>query len=286
MSNWVNIFIERLYPSVPKNYPADIQRISVDVEDSNIFSALSKAYALAVDELAEYETVGKRVDVSTNEFTKADFLSEKHGQIPQGKLRYEEDNWEYYDSHLELCEDFIWVYEHHKEIIDVIRNSNNIEVAKATLKETFDLSDYQVKKLLQFRFDMLTVQNYEKYKAEAAKIKDINISGQIDDKECYKSYIRSKIFKLDKQIKDINTFLLVAEHYSEVIGIIEEEGDDFERFSETMKERFNLCWEQTLRFQYNSIKDFSKKRRAEMRKELEEAIESKKKYEEDLKRFL
>ena len=33
MSNRVNIFIEQLYPSVPKNYTADTQRISVDVEN-------------------------------------------------------------------------------------------------------------------------------------------------------------------------------------------------------------------------------------------------------------
>lgn len=171
--NQVSIFIERFGEYVPKDYPEDVQRISVYVDDfKSIYAALSKAYALAVDELAEYETIGVRANVRTNEFAKADY-KEMHGQIPQGRLRHEDDiNWEYYDSRLKLCEDCIWVYEHYNEIIDVIKNCRDIRDAKIALKEKFALSDYQVKKLLQFRFDMLTVQDYQRYREEAAKIKE------------------------------------------------------------------------------------------------------------------
>lgn len=169
--NQVRISIERFGKYVPKDYPGEIQRISVYVDDfESIYAALSKAYALAVDELAEYEQIGVRADVRTNEYFKSDYR-EMHGKLPKGKLRYEDDvNWEYYDSRLELCEDYIWVYEHINEILEVIKGSKNNRDMIVSLKEAFNLSDYQIKKLLQFRFDMLTEQEYKNYKDEVTRI--------------------------------------------------------------------------------------------------------------------
>ena len=44
--NQVSIFIERFGKYVPKDYPADVQRINVYCDDFNsIYAALSKAYA-------------------------------------------------------------------------------------------------------------------------------------------------------------------------------------------------------------------------------------------------
>lgn len=55
--------------------------------------------------LAEYEQIGVRADVSTNECYKSNYRK-MHEKLPKGKLRYEDDiNWEYYDSRLELCKD-------------------------------------------------------------------------------------------------------------------------------------------------------------------------------------
>lgn len=286
--NQVSIFIERFGKYVPKDYPGDIQRISVYVDDFNsIYAALSKAYALAIDELAEYETIGARADVSTNEFAKADYR-EMHGQIPQGRRRHEDDiNWEYNDSRLKLCEDCIWVYEHYEEIIEVIKSSKDIRDAKIALKEKFGISDYQIKKILQFRVDMLTEQDYQGYQEEVAKIKEEknHIPKQPSnyfEGDRYQRYIRLQIHKLDKQIDEINVFLLASEHHSEIIGIMEE-SDDFSHFAESMKEQFGFSWEQSRAFQYMSIRDFSKERRAEMRKELERALESKEWHEKNLK---
>lgn len=73
------------------------------------------------------------------------------------------------NSRLKICEDYIWVFEHSAEILEVIKSSKDTFIS---LKETFNLSDYQVKKLLQFRFDMLTKQEYERYKDEVTKIKE------------------------------------------------------------------------------------------------------------------
>ena len=80
--NQVNIFIVCFGDYVPKDYPADVQRISVYVDDfKSIYAALSKAYALAINELSEYEPIGVRADVSINEFSRADY-KEMHGSIP------------------------------------------------------------------------------------------------------------------------------------------------------------------------------------------------------------
>lgn len=278
--NQVSIFIERFGEYVPKDYPGDVQRISVYVDDfKSIYAALSKAYALAVDELAEYETIGVRTNVSTNEFAKADY-KEMHGQIPRGRRRHEDDiNWEYNDTRLKLCEDCIWVYEHYEKIATVVKASKDIRDAKIALKEKFGLSDYQIKKLLQFRIDMLTGHDYKEYREEVARIKEekSHIPKQPSNSfagESYQRYIRSQIRKLDTQIEELNAFLLAAEHQSEIIEMMGE-SHDFRHFADGMKERFGFSWEQSRVFQYMTIRDFSKERQAEMRKELERALESK-----------
>ena len=286
--NQVSILIERFGKYVPKDYPGDVQRISVYVDDfKSIYAALSKAYALAVDELAEYEIIGVRANVSTNEFARADYR-EMHGQIPQGRRHHEDDiNWEYNDSRLKLCEDCIWVYEHYEEITEVIKSSKDIREAKIALKEKFALSDYQIKKVLQFRVDMLTEQDYQGYREEAARIKEEKRhipkrSSDYFEGDSYQRYTRSQICKLNAQIEELNAFLLAAEHQTEIIGLMEE-SDDFRYFAECMKERFGFSWEQSRAFQYMSIRDFSKERQAEMRKELERALESKEWHEKNLK---
>ena len=73
--NQVSIFIERFGKYVPEKYPADVQRIHVYCDDfSSIYAALSKAYAMAINELNEYEEIGVRTDVSTNEFSYTKYL--------------------------------------------------------------------------------------------------------------------------------------------------------------------------------------------------------------------
>lgn len=269
--NQVSIFIERFGKYVPKNYPGEIQRISVYVDDfQSIYAALSKAYALAVDELAEYEQIGARADVSTNEYFSSDYRV-MHGTLPKGRRRYEEDvNWQYGDSRLELCEDYIWVYEHSAEILEVIKKSKDNMDVTASLKETFNLSDYQVKKLLQIRFDMLTEQEYKNYKEEVAKIKEKKegISELLNNDESRERYVCMQLDRVNRQIEEIMAFLLAAENYLEMIGIMEET-DEFYEFAGKMKEKFGFSQEQSRYFQHLHIQDFNKKSREEMWQKLD-----------------
>lgn len=171
--NQVSIDIERFGKHVPENYPADVQRIHVYCDDFNsIYAALSKAYALAINELAEYEKIGVRTDVYTNEFSREDYR-EMHGALFDTKRKYEEDvNLQYYDTDIKLCEDRIWVYEHSNEIFDIIRDCEDQEMLAARLKDKFGLNDYQVRKLSQMRFDMLTKAEYLETKQKLAQMKE------------------------------------------------------------------------------------------------------------------
>lgn len=284
--NQVSIFIERFGEYVPKDYPGEVQRISVYVDDfKSIYAALSKAYALAVDELAEYEQIGVRADVRTNEGFKPSH-GEMRAKLPKGRLRYEDDvNWQYSDSRLELCEDYIWVFEHSAEILEVIKGSRDNRALILSLKEAFDLSDYQVKKLLQFRFDMLTEQQYKSHKDEVAKLKEKKqgISDPYDD-ESRERYAYMQLRKLDLQIEEAKAFLLAAENYSEMIEIMEN-ADEFHHFANAMKDRFGFSWDQSRYFQQLSIQDFHKKSREEMRQKLDCLIKDKEMYEEDVRRI-
>ena len=134
-----------------------MQRIHVYCDDSlNIYAALSKAYALAINELAEYEQIGARTDVYTNEFSREDYR-EMHGALLETKRKYEEDvNFQYRDTDIQLCEDRIWVYEHAEQILEVLKECEDSDSVKAALKDKFQLSDYQIRKLSQTRLDMMT----------------------------------------------------------------------------------------------------------------------------------
>ena len=134
--NQVSIGIERFGEYVPKNYPGNVQRISVYVDDfTSIYAALSKAYALAINELAEYDHIGARTNVRTNEYAGVNY-KKMPGTIPKERRAYEEDvNFEYEDTHYELCKDYIWLYEHSTEIVDAIKNSRNSGEMTIELKE-------------------------------------------------------------------------------------------------------------------------------------------------------
>lgn len=59
------------------------------------------------------------------------------------------------------------------------------------LKESFHLSDYQVKKRIEFRFDMLTVQEYESYKDEALRIEEKGITDYMENSGEFNDYAKA-----------------------------------------------------------------------------------------------
>lgn len=170
--NQVSISIERFGKYVPENYPEDVQRINVYCDDyESVYTALSKAYALAVNELAEYEPIGVRTDVYTNEFSSIDSRG-MHGAILKPVKKYEDDvNLQYYDTDIQLCEDRIWVYENAEAIMAVLRECDDENQVEAKLKDAFGLDNYQIRKLSQMRLDMLTKKDYIDAKEKIEKLR-------------------------------------------------------------------------------------------------------------------
>lgn len=273
--NQVSISIERFGEFVPKNYPADVQRIQVYCDDFNsIYAALSKAYAMAINELGEYERVGVRTNVSTNEFSRDDYRN-MHGTVVSGKRSYEEDtNLEYRDSRMELLKDLIWVYEHSEEIINLIQQSEDMDHVSVKLKEQYGLNDYQIKKLSQIRMDMLTKEDYQRTREELEKLNTTR-----NNQSRNQAYIRSERRRLQFEIRKLETYFKAAEHCEEIMKLFLET-EDTKEYENSMKERFGFERDESRLIRYFSINDFSLRKREEKRKKLE-SLKERLEYMED-----
>lgn len=262
--NQVSINIERFGKFVPENYPADVQRIHVYCDDfHSIYAALSKAYAMTINELAQYENIGARTDVYTNEFARADDR-EMYSALPDKRPSFEDDvNLQYYDTRMQLYNDLIWVYEHSGKIIDTIKESENEDDMKAALKERFGLNDYQVRKLSQIRFEMLTEQEYQFAKNEAEKIK-----ASQNRQEEHSLYVKIQRKETSQQIRRLEVYFIAADHYEEILRFVSEMGDA-EEFRRIMKEKFGFSFAESRMIRYLSINDFSKKEQERRRQQLE-----------------
>lgn len=271
--NQVSIKIQRFGEFVPKNYPEDTQTIHVYCDDfTSVYAALSKAYALAINELSEYENIGARLNVFTNEFSKT---KHNHGHIPKipvTKRKYEEDiNTEYTDSNLELCKDRIWIYENSEAILDVLRECTSSDMLSFKLKERFELDDYQIRKLEQIRFEMMTYSEYKKAK------------NKLEEYEAYKNKpdnfelrVKNKIEELEQQISYLEAYFILMKHSDEVLKLImnctnKRELKDMEVH---LMKNFNLTKEQAAACKYFTLKDFSKEEQLKKRVLLQTAKES------------
>lgn len=262
--NQVPITIERFGKYVPENYPADVQRIHVYCDDSlNIYAALSKAYALAINELAEYEQIGARTDVYTNEFSREDYR-EMHGALLETKRKYEEDvNFQYIDTDIQLCEDRIWVYENAEKILEVLKKCEDNDGVKAALKDKFQLNDYQIRKLSQMRFDMLTKQEYLETKRKQ-KMRKAGQSTKIQEGQ----YRREKLRKLQVEIEKLKAYFVFVEHYKEIVELSMEMESSAE-LERKLQEKLGVSREYVQMFRYFNLNEFSKEEQQKKREQME-----------------
>ncbi|MBE5895530.1 MAG: hypothetical protein E7285_07670 [Lachnospiraceae bacterium] len=269
--NQVSIFIERFGEYVPKEYPGDVQRINVYCDDSrSIYAALSKAYAMAINELNEYERIGVRTNVMTNEFASNDYreMKQKPGR---DKNKYEDDiKFEYYDSSIKLHKDFIWTYEHSAEIMEIIQNCENVKDVELALKEKFDLTDYQARKIAQIRLDMLSKAKYESAKEEVERMENRANNIPVES-----TFVRDKIRNLKSEIRKLEVYFIVAENYEEIMRSYTE-AEDFRMFRKCVNE-YGIEPMEASMIPYFTVKDFSKSERAkrvERLKNLKEELQS------------
>lgn len=276
--NQVSIHIERFGKYVPKDYPADVQRIHVYCDDFNsIYAALSKAYALAINELAEYENIGVRTDVYTNEFSRVDYR-EMRGALPETKRKYEEDvNLEYYDTDMELCRDRIWVYEHATEILQLLQECTDKETLSASLKDRFGLDDYQIRKLSQMRFDMLTKEEYLETKQKMQERIAIHNNAKTDGSKMYRN---SKKRRVLQEIEKLQAYFKFLEHYGEIteLALSASSTKDFE---DILQKQFGFTRNEASAFKYYSLSDFTPEKQKGKRERLNRLDEDLKYYSKE-----
>ena len=236
--NQVSIFIERFGEYVPENYPGDVQRIDVYCDDAtSVYAALAKAYAMAINELNEYESIGVRSYVSTNEYAGFD-CKEMHATLPTCQHRYEDDlELQFTYKAGELRRDRIWVHENFDEIMQLIRTSDNKKDLVIQLKEQFGLEEFQIKKILSMRLDMLSRQDYlvdvsEQNEFESSKNEGWNPTRMI-------RYYEKEIREARKKIDEYNIYLKIAENYQDIIEILVQ-NPDFTSYAKVMYEKYGL----------------------------------------------
>lgn len=260
--NQVSIFIERFGKYVPEDYPADVQRIHVYCDDfKSIYAALSKAYAMTINELAQYENIGVRTDIYTNEFSRADYRK-MHNAMFESKTQYEDDvNLEYSDTRIQLYRDLVWAYEHSGEIMDVIKQCKDESNMKEALMDRFSLNEYQVRKLSQIRFEMLTEKEYQSYKKEIERM-------EAPREDASALYHERKAREIESEIKRLEAYFAAVEHYEKIIKWIVEIEDSRE-FERIMKDKFGFSPDESRMIRYLNVRDFGQSELERNRERLE-----------------
>ena len=281
--NQVSIFIERFGKYVPDDYPSDVQRISVYCDDStSIYAALAKANAMAVNELNEYESIGVRSYVSTNEYSKVDD-KEMHGITPKEKSNYEDDlELQFTYKAGELRKDRIWVHENFDEIMQLIRLSENKKDLVIQLKEQFGLQDFQIKKLLSMRLDMFSKHDYlidieeqKEYESRKNERKGWNLAQMV-------RYYEKKMLEAKKKIDEYKIYIMIAENYQDMIEILAQ-NPDFTSYSDIMHDKYGFNRGQAGMVKFVTVENLvSKDKYLEEIQKLENDIEC---YKESIKKY-
>lgn len=282
--NQVSIFIERFGEYVPETYPSDVQRISVYCDDStSIYAALAKANAMAVNELNEYESIGARSYVTTNEYSKVDY-KEMHAVTPKEKSDYEDDlELQFTYKAGELRKDRIWAHENFDEIMQLIRLSENKRDMVIQLKEKFGLRNFQIKKLLSMRLDMFSKHDYlidleeqNEYESRKNDCKGWNQTQMV-------RYYGKEMREAKKGIDEYKIYIMIAENYQDMIEILAQ-NPDFTSYANIMYDKYGFNRGQAGMVKFVTVENLiSKDKYLEEIQKLENDIEH---YKESIKAYV
>lgn len=256
--NQVTIRIDRFGEVVPESYPKDSQRIEVYCDDhKSIYAALSKAYALAINELAEYDQICVRTDVYTNEFS-----ADLEATLPKTFNKYELDpKIQYTDTNTKLREDQLWTWEHMGELLEIIQQCEDKAQLSVALRERYALTDYQIKKILQTRLDMLTLGDYSD-NMERLKLEE----SALEKPEKQAAYRKIKSRKLIREIDTIKAYFEFAEHIEEITSIVSKADSTYDILEAL--QNLGISRHHAALFSDYKLSDFSKKAQEQQREQL------------------
>ena len=151
MNNRVVVSFTRFGKSVPRNYPELRQDVSVVSEGDDVFAALSMAYSGAINVLREWQRVAVRTDISTNgEHDVDDNLK------PNFANAFKDKEIERKEKRLRLEKDVGELVANGKEILKIIRKSENEEDVKERLMSELGMDGESAERALHLRLDMFT----------------------------------------------------------------------------------------------------------------------------------
>lgn len=138
--------------------------VNVYADSGNLYAALSKAYAKAVNVMEELERVATRCDISTN----AD------GTVSAETLnrRYDENyELEYCGKKIEMNKKLLGYIDNLTAILDVIKSSSK-ENVRNNLYEKLGYSLEEANNILRINFGMMTAEDIDAIKKETAELED------------------------------------------------------------------------------------------------------------------
>lgn len=160
--NQVSLNITRFGSEVPKGYPEDRMRVDIYADSNNLYAALSKAYAKAINVMEEWERVAVRCDITTN--ADGTWIAEMLNRS------YNEDyELEYYNSKIEANKKLLGYIENSTAILDVIKSSRKEDV-RGNLSEKFGYTLKETNNILRINFGMMTAEDIDAIKNETAEL--------------------------------------------------------------------------------------------------------------------
>lgn len=160
--NQVSLNITRFGREVPKGYPENIMHVKIYADSNDLYAALSKACAKAVNVMEEWERVGARCDITTN--ADGNVLSDAVCR------RYNENyELEYYENRIDMNKKLLGYIENSTAILDVIKSSTK-ENVRNNLHEKLGYSPEETNNILRINFGMMTAEDIEAIKKETAEM--------------------------------------------------------------------------------------------------------------------
>ena len=138
--------------------------------------------------------------------------------------------------------------------MNLIRSSENKRDIKIQLKEKFGLSDFQIRKLLSVRLDMLSKNEYlddiaeeQEYEAKKNGKPGCNPAQMMQ-------YYKKQIREASKKIDEYRAYITFAENYQDMIEIIAQ-NPEFESYANIFRDKYGFDRGQTGLIKFMTVED-------------------------------
>lgn len=153
-----------------------------------------------------------------------------------------------------MRKDRIWVHENIDEIIQLICAVEDKKLLKQELKERFALKEFQIKKLLSMRLDMLSKDDYVK-DIEKQKVMEVSrVENNGWNPTHHIKWYSDRIREEKNKINEYNAYITIAEKYQDISEVITDNPKLCDHES-ILKEKYGLDRRQAMLIKSVTIDD-------------------------------